>query len=125
MKKLILTKYKINSNELAFTKEPQILKKTEKRLFCNTYDFNDFFNPFKVLKNEIELENILVLEVKGKTYTEKMESLRQLAIDFQDFNSWVCDVDFSWSEISNICEWFEKKAKRFGLTKEFKNEGII
>lgn len=114
MNKLILVNYQIGEN-----------KKLEKKLFCNTYEFNSFFNPFRVLQKGIELKNILVLEISGKTYKQKAAHLKNLAIDFENFNCLDCDVDFSQNEIAMICGWFEKKAARFGLTKEFKNEGII
>ena len=59
---------------------------------------------------------------KGKTYKEKKESFRQLAIDYQlNFSQ------YSWcySELLTIQTYFETNAKRYGLIKEFKENCII
>ena len=55
-----------------------------------------------------------------KTYRKRKEEIRQEAIDWQSFNkAMYC------SEIAEKTEYFENKAKRYGLVREFKENGII
>lgn len=59
---------------------------------------------------------------KDKTYAEKQDYLRELAIDFQsNFN----DLWFSDFELAVIRNYFYVNAKRYGLLKEFRENGII
>ncbi len=54
------------------------------------------------------------LELKGKA--------RQKAIDWQlDFGN----HSYSWGDLYYWGNYFEKLAKRYGLTKEFRENGII
>ena len=109
MNKLILMSYIDNS-------------KVIKSLAKNNYQFFDTFSKYGYKKEGFKS---LELAIKGKTYKEKANNLRELAVDFQNFNMDECDIDFSYLELSIICSWFKKKAHRFGLTKEFKENGII
>ena len=70
-----------------------------------------------------EVETLAALEFKthGKTYKERRENLRDLAISFKN----ACNGDLYYSEVADVCEWFEKNGKRYGLTREFKENGII
>lgn len=34
-------------------------------------------------------------------------------------------ADVSWWELADMKQWFEKEGKRFGLLKEFRENGII
>ncbi len=55
-------------------------------------------------------------------YTTAKENARQKAIDFQaDF----CINSYSYEELSEFAEYFTKLAKRYGLVKEFRENGII
>lgn len=57
-----------------------------------------------------------------KTYQEQKEQARQKAIDFQlSFNS----NNYSYYDIYTHGAYFEKLAHRFGLVKEFRENGII
>lgn len=69
------------------------------------------------------IETLAVLEFKthGKTYEERRENLHNLAVEF----SHACGGGFSWLEEITVISWFEKNGKRYGLTKEFKDNGII
>lgn len=49
------------------------------------------------------------------------ENARQQAIDWQsDF----CNHNYSWGELAYYSDYFEKLAKRYGLIKEFRENGI-
>lgn len=75
---------------------------------------------------EIEKDNILFyipLEITGKTYQEKKNNLRELAIDYQRTYYEFCN--YSYGELIEISNFFETTGKRYGLITEFKNEGII
>ena len=74
-----------------------------------------FPGMFKVLYN-------IPLSVNGKTYEEKKEDLRNKAIEYQ--NSWYDYCGFSYGEIATISEFFEKYGKRYGLLREFHENGI-
>lgn len=55
-------------------------------------------------------------------YKEMKEKTRQEAIDFQtDFEN----QDYCWGDLTIYHAYFEEKAKKYGLVKEFKENGII
>lgn len=55
-------------------------------------------------------------------YQENKEKARQKAIEWQlDFNN----NNYSWYDLYIFGEKFSKLAKRYGLTKEFKENGIL
>jgi len=57
-----------------------------------------------------------------KTYVEKKEQVRQEAINWQhDFENNAYD----YSELSLMSSYFERMGKRYGLLKEFKENGVI
>lgn len=57
-----------------------------------------------------------------KTYQERKEIARQEAIDWQiDFGN----HNYSWGEIAQFSNHFYKCGKRYGLLKEFRENGII
>ena len=92
--------------------------KIDKMLLYNDYDYKCIIKAYKLLE-------LITLEVKGKTYTEKSNCLRDLAIDYQLFNTSDCDIDLSIQDMNSICSWFEQKAKLYGLTNEFRENAII
>lgn len=58
----------------------------------------------------------------AKTYQECKEKAREEAKAWQlDF----ANNNHSYEEIGNVGGYFAKLAKRYGLTKEFKENGII
>ncbi len=65
--------------------------------------------------------DIVDFKVSGRTYEERKESARQLAIDFQHSE---CGGMFM-SEYAEVTDFFRKIGKRFGLYAEFENEGVI
>ena len=56
-------------------------------------------------------------------YQEQKEKARERAIQFQ--NSFTDGKSYSWDDLFKITAYFEKIAKRYGLTAEFKENGII
>ena len=54
------------------------------------------------------------------TYQEHKEQARAKAQALQ-----VYELAQSWGEIAQQCERLEKLAKRYGLLKEFRREGIL
>jgi hypothetical protein len=66
------------------------------------------------MKNLKEIKKILAVKTK--------EQARQIAIDWQ---SWASKQSLSYSELSQWQTYFETLAKKFGLKKEFKENGII
>lgn len=56
------------------------------------------------------------------TYQEKKADVREKAINFQQMFS---ECDFSYSEIIEYQDYFQKQGKRYGLLKEFRENGII
>jgi hypothetical protein len=56
------------------------------------------------------------------TYQEKKADVREKAINFQQVFS---ECDFSYSEIIEYQDYFLKQGKRYGLLKEFRENGII
>lgn len=75
----------------------------------------DTFSP--ITKNE----KILDFKLSGKTYQEKQNSLRDLAIEWQ-----LIFASLSWSylELAEIQNYFYENGKRYGLLKEFKENCI-
>jgi hypothetical protein len=91
-------------------------EKTQSNLYYTWNEWHtDTFSPATKIKN------MILFKISGKTYAEKQENLRQLAIDFQLSNA----TGLSWGEYAEIENFFEKNAKKYGLLKEFKENGII
>lgn len=69
-----------------------------------------------------EVVSIVVFKVTGKTYAERQNSLRDVAIDFQYA---VTDFEMFMSEWAIVSDWFTKMGKRYGLLREFRENAII
>ena len=67
-------------------------------------------------------ENTLVNEAVKLKNVKTAEEAREQAIDWQNEFS---NKSMSWSEVIEAAAHFEKLAKKFGLTKEFQENGII
>ena len=83
------------------------------------YDWNewhkDTFSP------GTDIITMILFKVGGKTYTEKKENLRDLA---KEYSNNVGETCLSYGELAEIGGFFEKNGKRYGLLKEFKENGI-
>lgn len=56
------------------------------------------------------------------TYREKKARLREEAVRWQhDFSNY----NYSYAELAEKLAYFEKEGKKYGLVKEFKENGII
>lgn len=66
----------------------------------------------------------LPFQIDGKTYQERQESLRELAIDFQYNNDGDTDIQLSIGELADACDFFERNGKRYGLLREFRENWI-
>ena len=89
---------------------------------CNLYDDNEI-SIFHAATFSPDIEyTILPLKISGKTYAEKKESARQLAIDYQ----WLTDCGgLSWGELAAISSYFETIGARYGLITEYRENAII
>ena len=59
---------------------------------------------------------------KKYSYQEMKDKARQIAIDWQNEQS---DISLSWEGVAIACAYFERLGKRFGLIREFRENGII
>ena len=55
------------------------------------------------------------------TYQEKKEAIRQQALDWEEKSQ----NGVYWSELAEMTAYFEEQARRFGLLREFRENGII
>ena len=55
-------------------------------------------------------------------YQKAKESARNKAVEWQ---SGFCDQNYSYGELVYYGEYFSRLAKRYGLVREFKENGII
>ena len=97
-----------------------IYKNNEGKTFTNLYYnwdlwFKDTFSP------TTEIVAKLLFKIEGKTYMKKKENLRHIAIYFSCLDT----ITLSYRELAEINSFFEKNAKRYGLLKEFRENGII
>lgn len=91
----------------------------------SVYDYEAFYtatwNPNVAEKVLIEDKSYVILgRLSGKTYAEKREEVREKAIDLQRID----EGGLSYGELALICEYFETYGKRYGLLREFKENGI-
>ena len=77
--------------------------------------FSDTFSP------DTKNARVLDFKIKGKNYRERQASLENIAKEWQyDF----CDYDWSYGELAEIEYFFYKNAKKYGLVRVFKENGI-
>lgn len=77
--------------------------------------FSDTFNP------ECEIIDTCDLIIKGKTYNERKESCADLAKKVQSMDS----GGLSCSEYALLGNFFSRNARKYGLVREFRENGII
>lgn len=68
----------------------------------------------------IDVLFITDFKVKGKTYADRKEFVRNMAINYS--NNQACGL--SWGEVAMISDMFYTLGKRYGLLKEFKENAI-
>ena len=76
----------------------------------------DTFNPLT------EIIGVLVFKVKGTNYAEKKANLEDMAKEWQHNFT---DYNWSYGELAEIGDYFYRQGKRYGLLREFKENGII
>ena len=90
--------YKIKKSKPVFIKEPYGL-------------------PF-----ELQEKGKFKFPVKPLSQVKTKDEARTMAIDYQ---SWASEESLSYSELADYQNYFEKLGKKFKLTEEFKENGII
>ena len=97
-----------------------IFKNTDKKI--ENYLYNDMKAWLKDTWNpSIEIIGLLDFKINGKIYTEKKANLEDLAKDWQNNFAY---YPWSYGELAEIENYFLKNAKRYGLLKEFHENGI-
>lgn len=91
-------------------------EETNKGGVCYSYSelYRATFKP-------INWEVVILDKLKGN-YKEKQKTLTNKAIDTQYLLSM---IPCSWYDLANIDEYFSRYGKRYGLLKEFRENGII
>lgn len=87
----------------------------------SVYDYAGFNKATWNPTVEFDFDFVVFGNLKGKTYAEKKEEVRQKAIDFQRID----EGGLSYGEYALIGEYFETYGKRYGLLEEFRENGII
>lgn len=59
---------------------------------------------------------------KNRSYEQRKERVRQEAIEWQKSFR---EKNYSYSELANAGNYFERLARHYGLVREFKENGII
>lgn len=85
------------------------------------YDYAGFNSASWNPNVEYDFDFVVFGKLKGKTYAEKQEEVRQKAKDLQAID----EGGLSYGEYAMIAEYFETYGKRYGLLRELKNEGIL
>jgi hypothetical protein len=60
--------------------------------------------------------------LKPKEQVKTKEEAREIAIDWQ---IWQSEQDLSYGEMAEFADYFKQVGKKFGLLREFKENGII
>lgn len=87
---------------------------------ATTFDCSDCFNRF-FFSPCLDPVFVTDFKVTGKTYAERKENARNIAIDVQTF-SW---PGLYWSECADIENELYRIGKNNGLLNEFRREGVI
>ena len=63
----------------------------------------------------------LLFKIGGKTYEERKNNLQSLAIDYSNN---FAGLPWSYGELAEIGDFFYRNGKKYGLLKEFHENGI-
>jgi len=77
------------------------------------------------MKNNNLLKNIMPevdFTIRGKNYEERKSSLAEIARNYQNA---FYNCNLFYSEIAILDEYFERNGKKYGLLKEFRENGIV
>ena len=89
----------------------------------DSYLFHSWEEFYKATFSPADLEKVTFVRdfsISGKTYAERKENARNLACDIQGNEQ----GSLSWAEYAEIGEYFNKIGKRYGLLREFEENGI-
>ena len=79
-------------------------------------------------KDEIatmEVETVIDFKIHGKTYSEKQNNLRDLALDyFSAIANTNAKIGLGYGELADVYDFFRKNGRRYGLLREFKENCI-
>ncbi len=67
---------------------------------------------------------LLPFEINGKTYRERKDEARNLAIDFHAAHAGDADINLSYRELALVSDFFLSVGRRYGLLREFRENGI-
>ncbi|MBR4906538.1 MAG: hypothetical protein IKZ44_06750 [Clostridia bacterium] len=67
-----------------------------------------------------EVFSMIDFRVRGSSYKEKQSCLCDIARRFQ----YEVTEGLSWYEVSVIADWFYRMGRRFGLLKDFRENGL-
>ena len=101
--------------------------------FFNKWTLRDIFNLYKKTREQLmkdRRENILKalmdededFEIKDITEVKTKGEAQQIAISYQN---WASEKSLSLGELGEYAEYFRTLGKKFGLIKEFKENGIL
>ena len=63
---------------------------------------------------------VVLDKVKGETYEDRKAFVRDTAVDY----SYLTDARMGYGDLAEIGAWFEKYGRRYGLLREFHENGI-
>ena len=89
--------------------------KTESKLL-------DGYGPETFLSDSA-IDYLIDFRISGNSYQKRVANFRDKVIDIQSAISYAGDL--SYNELRIINDWIEKNARRYGLLRELKSEGIL
>ena len=94
--------------------------------YITTTNKNLFKMILKYYVSQVESNSFIVEGLRKwdgkKTYNEKRNILQQFAIEWQYMFS---GLRYSWGEVAEWGSFFEEYGKKYGLLREFRENGII
>jgi hypothetical protein len=107
MKKIFLGRYELDNKEYFYIYDNDV------------YGWAEWHkNTFSPTTENIDL---LTLKITGKTYEERKNNLQDLAINYShNFGS----LSWSYGELAEIGDFFYRNGKKYGLLREFHENGI-
>ena len=100
---------------------PYIATTNESLYFMfRTYDVEFDPNPNQTIDNFI-VHGTIPEAKRARTYREARNLVRSIAIEWQ---SNFCNHNYSWGELADWSSFFTQYGKRYGLLREFRENGI-
>ena len=99
--------------QIMYDYENPYVTKTDKEFFRMVCKYE--------LEQISEISFCVSAERNAKTYAEKKEALRDMAIEWQ---SKFGEMTYYWSDLAEWSNFFEKYGRKYGLLTEFRENGI-